>query len=539
MPNAADVAARLLALFLGSEGAHGTHGVPEVVAGEPKASIQRTARTVRGPATEAIWQDHIDGKTPLGVIPIRQDSTCLWGAIDYDVYDADLVSVIARVRNLRLPLVPSRSKSGGLHLWLFLLSPQPAPSVIAVLTEMAAHLGIAGSEIFPKQSQLIADHGDVGNWIVMPYFGNTYDGLIFDQSGLSDEGGPIPVDVFLARAESSRVELPALVIAGRAARAERRASSSSATNGSGNGTTAPLNFLDGPPCLENLALRGFPEGTRNRSLFMVGVYARRRDPENWRKVVEEANQQFMKPPLTGEEVAGVLKSLSRRSYHYTCRAEPMASSCNAAVCRTRAHGIGEDGNVPRIAGMSVIDTDPPIWFLDVDGLRVELTTDQLTVYREFNKCCAAQIRRHYQAIKQADWTMTIGTAMAQVVRVEPPPDVGVRDRFREYLEEFLTNRNAGNQQEDVLLGRPWRDEASHRYVFRMRDIQTFCSREKFDIDRGQISLAIEDLGGGGEAVVIKGRAVNLRWLPDTLFAPASSAAGTASESQHQHQGSPI
>ena len=38
--------------------------------------------------TEQKWIDHLDGKEPsLGIIPIRDDNTCTWGAIDIDTYD--------------------------------------------------------------------------------------------------------------------------------------------------------------------------------------------------------------------------------------------------------------------------------------------------------------------------------------------------------------------------------------------------------------------------------------------------------------------
>ena len=43
---------------------------------------------VKEPLTEQKWIDHLDGKEPsLGIIPIKDDNTCTWGAIDIDTYD--------------------------------------------------------------------------------------------------------------------------------------------------------------------------------------------------------------------------------------------------------------------------------------------------------------------------------------------------------------------------------------------------------------------------------------------------------------------
>ena len=37
--------------------------------------------------------DHLDGKEPsLGIIPIKDDNTCTWGAIDIDVPMMDLIT---------------------------------------------------------------------------------------------------------------------------------------------------------------------------------------------------------------------------------------------------------------------------------------------------------------------------------------------------------------------------------------------------------------------------------------------------------------
>src|SRR6187549_134537 len=113
------IAQRIMDLFEGSETHHGTHGAPELDENGVKWNIKTTARTLRGPATLELWQEHLSGKTPLGVIPIRNDSTCRWGSVDIDEYDVDAVEVVGKVEAAKLPLVPCRSKSGGLHLFMF------------------------------------------------------------------------------------------------------------------------------------------------------------------------------------------------------------------------------------------------------------------------------------------------------------------------------------------------------------------------------------------------------------------------------------
>src|SRR5689334_13996666 len=97
-------AARMMVLFAGNEQRYGTHREPYQNENKTKWLIKKSASTERGPTTVAMWADHLSGKTPLGIIPIRKDNTCVWGSIDDDRYDIDLVEIIQRVYASGLPL---------------------------------------------------------------------------------------------------------------------------------------------------------------------------------------------------------------------------------------------------------------------------------------------------------------------------------------------------------------------------------------------------------------------------------------------------
>ena len=102
-----------------------------------------------------MWIDHIEGKDPsLGIIPIRDDSTCIWGCIDIDTYPLDHKKIIRKIRELKLPLVMCRSKSGRAHVFLFAKEPIKAKLIRDKLIEWAGELGYANCEIFPKQIEI-------------------------------------------------------------------------------------------------------------------------------------------------------------------------------------------------------------------------------------------------------------------------------------------------------------------------------------------------------------------------------------------------
>lgn len=498
-------------LFEGHSSAHGTHGVPERDGDNPKWGIKGTARTLREPVTEKLWVEHLAGRVPLGVICIREDSRCRWGAIDVDEYSEDLIDIIHRVDQRKLPLVPCRSKSGGLHLFLFLDRFEPASEVQSKLRDLAASLGLTGSEIFPKQTRVLSERGDVGNWIVMPYYGDTFGGKLREQVGVKKTGAEMTVEEFLEIAEERTAALD-----------DVKARPAPARNGKDGAASSSQDFADGPPCLAHLADGGVPDGTRNNVLFHMGVYFRKKFQGSWKQHVERANQAYMDPPLTSEETSSLIKSLDRKTYEYTCKIEPMCSHCDAARCRTRKFGVGDEGSYPTIDGLSKLETQPPVWFVDVSGARLELSTEQLQSYNLFHRACMDGINFCFRAMKQADWLLVVNEAMQNLTPIEAPPDIGAEGRFQEHLEEFLTNMMVGERREDILTGRPWEDTEASRYYFRLGDLHKFLDRENVRDETGQrftrikMTRYLSRLGGEHRFIKIRGKGVNTWWVPSNV-----------------------
>jgi hypothetical protein len=113
---------------------------------------------VKQEVKDELWIEHLNGNGPsLGIIPIRADNTSKWGCIDIDTYPIDYRKIINNFRKLQLPLVPCRSKSGGLHLFLFFKNPVSAKLIREKLREVASGLGYSSVEVFPKQSTILIE----------------------------------------------------------------------------------------------------------------------------------------------------------------------------------------------------------------------------------------------------------------------------------------------------------------------------------------------------------------------------------------------
>ena len=341
-------ARRFLDLFSGSQGAHGQ---TDVLARQRNGKQQAKYEIVREPLTEELIQNHLDGSLGVGSIPIDETNKCLFGALDIDDYNLDLPVLFAKVKRYKLPLVLCRSKSGGAHLYLFLSERVAASEVRDRLAEFAAVLGWGNCEIFPKQEELLAERGDVGNFINLPYQNAKYT----TRYALEKEGGSLSLDDFLAVGEKSRVT--ARQLAG-------------IKLGSGKGL-----LPDGPPCLQQLTEFGVPEGGRNTTLLNVGVYYRQAAPNDWKILLEKHNQDYCNPPLPAREVVLVQEQLEKKEYFYTCKSEPLHGHCNKSLCRSRKFGVGDANSHVPVGGLTVVESEPPVWFVNVDGAIYQAVTD--------------------------------------------------------------------------------------------------------------------------------------------------------------------
>ena len=481
---------RIMDLFLGMKEAHGIYKLSDEI--DTNGKRKGSAITVRQDTTVEKWIDHLAGITSIGIIPIRSDNACFWGAIDIDDYALDLVALAKRVYSKNLPMFPMRSKSGGCHLVMFFKEPVPAREVQNKLNAIAAAIGYGRSEIFPKQSQVLVEKGDLGNWLNMPYFGSDKG----TRYCLNEKGEAMPLALFLDKAEAGRLseeDLDNIEI------------------------STSTDLEDGPPCLQALIDQGFPQGTRNNGLFALGVYCRKAFPDGWEDKLEEFNSKYMDPPLDSKEVQVIIKQIGKKDYNYRCNDQPICNFCNAPLCRTRAFGVG-GGALPVMRGLSKLPTDQPIWFLDVNGIRLELNTEQLQVQQKFQKACMEYINYMPPRINDRQWQSIIQVLLDKCEILEKPKETGIGDQFIELVDFFVSDsRLAAKSQDEILLGRPWLGpDPEHpdkdRVFFRIRDLEEFLVRNGFKhYNRSQMVSHLHDapFNANHHFFKIKGKGVNV------------------------------
>lgn len=488
-----DLAARFFVLFAGNDRARGTFNVQGSRSRDGKQ--QGKAFILKEPPTKDHWERHLNGDDGLGIIPIKDNNQCRWGAIDIDVYDVDHASLIKQAETLKLPAVVCRSKSGGAHMFFFFDADVPAVDLQPKLMSIAARLGFAGCEVFPKQQQILAHRGDTGNFLNMPYFA----GDRTTRYGYNDKAESLSPSEFADFAESRKVNPDAFL----GIETEHKKSEEL--------------LPKGPPCLQQLAAEGFGEGGRNNALFSLGVYARMAKPNDWEKVLSDYNQRFMKPPLPQNEVDVIISQLKKKEYFYKCEDQPLASYCDKDVCLTRRFGIGPGQKAADLGSLTKINGDPPIWIMDVDGKRVELSTDALISQKQFQKDCLNQINVYPKAMSEKAWQGRMQNLLAALTIVDVPPEETDRGKFEYLFRSFCCDRARGVEKEEVLQGiAVWVDDA---VFFQIRDLDKHLKANAFtrwtDVKIGQ--FLSHEVKGSLVKPRIKGRQVRLWSVPQSYF----------------------
>jgi len=463
-------AERFFQLF---EGYTKAHGQTAVLDKSKNGKKQAKYQIVHESLTVDLVQNHLDGKLGVGSIPIDETSRCSFGALDIDDYSLDLTALLAKVKRFKLPLIMCRSKSGGAHLFLFLSEKVGASEVRDRLAEFASVLGWGNCEIFPKQEEVRVDRGDIGNFINLPYQNEKYT----TRYALKDDGDGMSLEEFLALGEKLRISSKDL------------ASIS---------LSEDVVLPNGPPCCQQLTEFGIPEGGRNMTLLNVGIYYMKCSPNDWKGLLEKHNQDYCTPPLPAREIVVIQEQLEKKDYAYTCKQEPLHSHCNKSLCRNRKFGIGFYSSHPVVGGLTVVESEPPVWFLNVDGSRLELSTKQLQMQVEFQRACMEQMYKMPARMKEGDWRDLIDTLLSDATRISVPEELTQKGLFVELVESFCTSRIAAHSPEELLTGKPWTEDGLT--YFKLSALQEFLKRNNFThYTRGQITERLKEMNTGVEA----------------------------------------
>lgn len=484
------------AMFEGYEKAHGEH----VLFDKPdeNGKIKGRASTKGTGATLKMYHDHLLGAgTSLGIVPLKANDCCRMGAIDIDIegpvkLHETVEHLEARVRKMELPLVVCKSKSGGAHLYLFCSEDVPAKIIVARLTQFAAALGYGGTEIFPKQI-MRANEQDRGNWINISFYG------ALSKEGTTRfcirNGKPVKkLEDFLAYAKlmmmgTKDIESVELKLSD--------------------------NFRDGPPCLQHLATFGIEQGGRNVGLTNIAIYNKIAHPDDWQDRTNKFSYENMSPPVGQSDLVQITRNVSRKDYFYTCKQPPLSTHCDKKLCVKRKFGIGSGKDAGELFPVDnltkCIAKDSVRWYAEHQGLRVELTTEQLLspplLQRVF-------LERFSMIVigKQKDWMVRLKELMETCEEIIDPDDASRQGQFENMLDNFFNSSRPARNRDELIKGNSFVEEG--RIHFRSEDLFKYLTIHRFQSTPHEIWLWLKQLKATDKQMRIKGKMIRVWTLPE-------------------------
>lgn len=403
------VVGRFMYLFQGNPRSHGVF--------YPSGRMS----TIQEELQEEHFEKHFSGEKGLGVVPILDDGSCAWGAIDIDAHggdeEIDIYALEKDVRAADLPLVVCRSKSGGAHLYLFCAEIVPAKLVRMVLKRWATQLHYEGAEIFPKQDKLLGEGKDrqFGNWINLCYFGGNN-----TQRYCVEGNKQISLEYFVEIAESKKISASMLV------------------------EKSEGDHAGAPPCIHRIISSGVAPGMRNEALYNVCIYLKQAYPETWKDKAFDMNARIFSVPLAHSEAKKTITSVARREYRYKCKEEPCKSLCNSDLCVQRKYGITKEesaelfiGEQPEFKQLKKYLTDPVRWGLDIDGVEVPLSTTELMDHRKIREAVADKLTTIIPPMKNDKWLIELKRLMDEAIIIDAPDEASSPGLIWNHLAQFL------------------------------------------------------------------------------------------------------
>jgi len=433
------------------------YGQTESRAKNQSGKLEAKSWIVKEQLTEQKWLDHLKGKEPsLGIIPIRDDNTCTWGAIDIDSYDGfDHLKLIKKIIEKKLPLLVCKSKSGGAHVFLFLQKPAKAVDMQMKLTEISAWIGYGESEIFPKQIEL--NPKGTGNFLNLPYNHPDYP----TRYALDDEGNALDtLSQFIEHYKQKVIPtLDAIVIEKPAAKND--------------------DWKGAPPCLITLVSQGVEESKRNECLFQVGIYLRQRFPDELEDKLDYYNLTYFKPPLPSKEVQTLLGQVSdRKNYFFRCKLPVFKVVCEELRCKNVKFGIGRNSTAS-IHSLKKYVSDEPLFEITHNGKVMIMDGDTLGEHPRYRKWCIKHIDESPLTEKADVWADKIQSLFddPSYEKIYQPGEITAKGQYLDQLKIFLENNGGAKDRQDVLQGMVYEHE--NYLFFKPQPFRDFLKMKRF------------------------------------------------------------
>lgn len=485
-------ALRFAQLFKGKSNTYVKNELPKE---RPEAGQKIKTRITNneGKVDKDLLTHHLEGDYGIGICPVNAEGKCFFGVLDIDYYQDKIKKVLRFIKEYQLPLLPFRSKSGGLHVYLMLAKSVSAKSMRETLSAIAYYFALDSIygknkvEIFPKQEKAEG----FGSSVTLPYFNaeNPYTYL------LDLDGNKVEFNEAMDYIQKHFTTIEAVKEA-----------------------LGKLPYNDAPPCIQRILLSeevGGEDSGRNNFLFSFAVYAKKKYGNGFEDYVKEINAGF-EVPLEDSVVEQTVASVRDNEYVYKCRDIPCNSFCNKTECRKREYGLGRDkGHFTGIDYGQLFRymTAEPyyVWKLRLIGQEkwvdvIFKDEGYLLDQRNFAKMCVRYLNQAPMQVSNNDWYAILNSVLPNVQNVEVKKESdtsglsALRSAFISFLSSKLARRDSPYQirvglcVRQVVNGVP-------KYYFTHRGFSDYLRNKKINFDYTLLRETLKEFGAVEDILV--------------------------------------
>lgn len=478
-------AQKFFLLFRGKNNTYVRNELPKVKPNEGE-KIKTKITNNTGTVDKELLSHHLSGDFGVGICPVNAEGKCYFGVIDIDVYKSKIKRVLSFIKEYQLPLLPFRSKSGGLHVYLMLTKSVSAKTMRETLNHISYYFsldaiyGKGKVEVFPKQDKAEG----FGSSVTLPYFNceNPYTYL------LDLDGNKVDFKEALDYIQHHFTTIEAVKEA-----------------------LEHLPYNDAPPCIQRALLSaeiGGEDTGRNNFLFSYAVYAKKKFGAGFEDYVHQINEAF-EVPLEPAIVDQTCNSVKDNEYVYKCKDIPCNGFCNKTECRKREFGLGRDKG--HFTGVDYgqlfryMTAEPYyIWKLRLQGQeqwKDVIFKDEgfLLDQKNFAKMCVRYLNQAPMQVSNNDWYAILNSVLPNIqdVEVKQESDTSglslLRNAFINYLSNKQARRDSPYQIKVGLCVRQMRNGQA-KYFFTHRGFSDYLRNQKISFDYNMLRETLKQFG---------------------------------------------
>lgn len=424
--------------------------------------------------SEVHIREHLEGKTGLAIVPLSPENTTSFGVLDIDTYvdQEELRQIVNLIDKYNMPLVPFRSKSGGLHIYLFFTEKIESVKMIEYMHIFKNILGFGQKniEIFPKQTSLSNNKGSLLN---APFYN------MLDTKRYLYEENFTPCKDFMKAMTAVKMKQQTV-----------------------NTIESYLNNLplnDAPPCLQHSYLKSNTE-YRNNYLFSMAVYYKGKMGDDYEKQLTEANNKLTSP-LPVKEVSNIIDSVEKNNYSYRCKDAPLCQYCDKNLCKKRLFGFGaQDVFEFPIEGLTEYKGAESyyIWKVNEKDFYYDSIRD-LRNQSIFIEKCLQYLHYAPKQLTGEKWRHVLNTAFKNITveKISGEDDTTEGGEFQHIVMKFCNQTFRAPDKKAISHDQLYFDKSKNSYIFKWKALFSYIKRngELKNMSGGYMQKLLASMGG--------------------------------------------